>query len=106
MSDGTELKSLTQKGLQGGEDFRVLSMRANRSFDQLQKDHDRINGYLAELRITRENVNDLIGTGNQVLDDIRRLTEDLENSVPAERPNELIADAKLLMDSIYEVSNK
>jgi predicted nucleic acid-binding Zn-ribbon protein len=81
-------------------------MRANRSFDQIQQNHDRINAYLAELRITRENVNDLIGTGNQVLDDIRRLIDDLESAVPAERPNELIADAKLLMDNIYEVSNK
>lgn len=83
-----------------------MSMRANRSFDQIQQNHDRINAYLAELRITRENVNDLIGTGNQVLDDIRRLIDDLESAVPAERPNELIADAKLLMDNIYEVSNK
>lgn len=84
----------------------MLGMRVNRTFEQLQKDHERINDVLAKLRITRENVNDLIGTGNSVLDDIRSLVNDLENSVPAEKPAELISDAKLLMDTIYEVSNK
>lgn len=61
---------------------------------------------MAELRITRENVNDLIGTGNQVLDDIRRLIEDLESATPAERPAELLEEAKRYMDTIYDVSNK
>lgn len=106
LSDGEKLKQITQKGWQGKEDFKILGVRANRSFEQLQNDHERINSYLLKLRQTREDVNDLIGTGNSVLDEIRALINDLETSTPAENPNELIADAKLLLDTIYEVSNK
>jgi hypothetical protein len=106
LSDGESLKQLTQEGLKGRDDFNVLGMRVNRSFEQLQTDHDRINKYLADLRITRENVNDLIGTANSVMDEIRTLVSDLENSIPTENPTELINNAKLLLDSIYEISNK
>ncbi|KAI6239108.1 Laminin EGF-like domain-containing protein [Aphelenchoides fujianensis] len=100
--ENNRIQELTQKGVDADNKVKVLAVQANRSHDQLSGNHKRVNQMLDDLRQIRQDVNDLIGTGNWVLDEIRGLTPEFENREPVERPAELIAPGR----KIYEASNE
>ncbi|KAI6235067.1 Laminin alpha [Aphelenchoides besseyi] len=104
--DTDGMQNLTKSGFDAENGVKVLDLQANRTYTQLSANHERVNNMLKDLRQIRSDVNDLIGTGNWVLDEIRGLVPEFENRDNVANTNELIAQAETLLKSIREAADK
>lgn len=105
-SEESELKDLKSKINTANDNASSVGIRANRANDLLNASEEKLKNVFKNLDTLRTDAQDLRSVAKWVIDGIEQITLTFERSTPVENREELINEAKKLLEDIKEVDKR